>query len=157
MVEIHIQMPSPKIFSLKFLCDLKQKLLKKYVNIPCLCSLAPRHLPVTWMTSSATGGSWKRESQTLSEKHPLSISQPALRWSWCIGSVITGWMLQMSLTCSRYTTYTFWGNRSTDDKIFGILLENPTDVPVTFNVIFMQNITMYLELNINWQFISELK
>lgn len=63
----------------------------------------------------------------------------------------------MSLTCSRYTTYTFWGNTSTDDKIFGILLENPTDVPVTFNVIFMQNITMYLELNINWQFISELK
>ena len=69
-----------------------------------LGSSAPRRSAVTWTTSSATGGSWKRGSPTHLERGPSRICLLALRWSCCTGSVITAWMLLMSSTCWRYDT-----------------------------------------------------
>lgn len=54
-----------------------------------LCTLAPSHLAITWMTSSATGGNWKRGSPTHLKRAPLKYSLLAHRWNFCTGSVTT--------------------------------------------------------------------
>lgn len=79
------------------LCSAEQSLNPLYPS-------APRPLAVTWTTSSATAGSWRRGSPTHSGRGPSRASCLALRWSCCIVSATTGWMLLMSLTCLRWTS-----------------------------------------------------
>lgn len=69
-----------------------------YDLLSLFCPSAQRHSVVTWTTSSATGGNWKKGSPTHFERAPLRISPVALRWNCCTGCVTTAWTLLMSLT-----------------------------------------------------------